>query len=633
MCGIAGLIGTRNDVTRERLQTLAASLAHRGPDDEGIDLVAIDPHADRSVGFVHRRLSIIDLSPAGHQPMRDPETGNWITFNGEIYNFRELRRSLAASGATFRTASDTEVILKAYARYGRSCVDHLDGMFAFALWDASAERLMLAVDRVGIKPLYWRNQSGRFSFASEVRALLRAGLAERQIDHEAVASFLAFGSVQAPRTILVGVYQLLPGHTLTYEPQTRTVSTARYWSPSQSGTTPSSPSDVARVLAAAVTRHLVSDVPVGLFLSGGIDSSALAVLAHHVGAGDAIESFTVTFPEASYAEGAYARHVGERYCHRHHELMVSETDLGSALPAALDAMDQPSIDGTNVYLISRAVRAAGITAILSGQGGDEVFGGYSTFRRLPKMMAAHRAVAALPWAMRRGLARSARAWSTTAPVAAKLAAFLTSSGGAIGCYAVARQLFHPDVRQQLCGHEQSDTDSGGAPTEAVTSLQRELSGLDASRAVSLLELRGYLANTLLRDSDVMSMAHGLEVRVPYLDRELIETVFRVPARLFADARLPKPLLLRAVQAELPPEVYRRKKMGFTFPWEVWLRGRLRPQIEELLHTYPAEHALGLNADACRRLWTSFWSRRDGVTWARPWALHVLMSWAQRQGFV
>lgn len=625
MCGIAGIIGTSDDVTRERLQALASSLAHRGPDDEGVEVVA--RAGERAVGFVHRRLAIIDLSPAGHQPMRDPETGNWITFNGEIYNYRELRRSLAAAGATFRTSSDTEVILKAYARYGRSCVEHLEGMFAFAIWDASAEQVFLAVDCIGVKPLYWQQDGGRFAFASEVRSFLAAGLAPRTVDRDAVASFLAFGSVQAPRTMLAGVSQLLPAHTLLLDTRTGAVSVERYWSPSQRGPS-ADPADVASILAAAVSRHLVSDVPIGLFLSGGVDSSALAVLAHRLGAGDVLESFTVTFPEHGYSEGSYARAVGNLYCRRHHELVIRDADLAVALPAALDAMDQPSIDGTNVYVISQAVRAAGVKVILSGQGGDEVFGGYPTFRRLPQMLAAHRLVSVLPMAMRHGLAWGARAWAPAEPVTAKVAAYLTASGDAISCYAIARQLFHPDVRRQLLPDLSSAADDpiSGA---AMAGTARELVGLDTARTVSILELRGYLANTLLRDSDVMSMAHGLEVRVPYLDRALVETVFRTPASAFADARLPKPLLLRAVQAELPRAVYERRKMGFTFPWESWLRGRLRPHVEDLLHTFPTENALGLDVHACRQLWNDFWNHRGGVTWARPWALHVLMSWAQR----
>jgi len=627
MCGIAGIIGTREDVTRERLQSLASSLAHRGPDDEGIEVLAQTDA--RAVGFVHRRLAIIDLSPSGHQPMRDPETGNWITFNGEIYNYRELRRTLASSGATFRTASDTEVILKAYARYGRSCVEHLDGMFAFALWDVARQRLMLAVDRAGVKPLYWLHDAARrFAFASEVRSFLASGLASKQIDHTAVMSYLALGSVQAPRTILAGVSQLLPAHTLVFKARTGEVSVERYWSPSQRGA-PSSPAEIASVLASAVARHLVSDVPVGLFLSGGVDSSALAVLAHHVGAGETIESFTVTFPEAPFAEGAYARLVGERYCRRHHELVIRDADLAVALPAALAAQDQPSIDGANVYVISRAVRAAGVKVILSGQGGDEVFGGYPTFRRIPRMVAAHRMVAALPHSVRRGFAWGTRTWAPTAPIPAKVAAYLTSSGDAMACYAITRQLFHPDVCRQLLSGSRSEADSDAF----ATNIAEELAGLDAARTVSLLELRGYLANTLLRDSDVMSMAHGLEVRVPYLDRTLVESVFRAPASVFSDATVPKPLLLRAVQAELPRSVYDRPKMGFTFPWESWLRGRLRPHVEEALYAFPRDNALGLDVGVCERLWSQFWTGRGGVTWSRPWALHTLMTWAQRQEMV
>lgn len=630
MCGIAGIIGTRDEVTRERLQSLAFSLVHRGPDDEGVEIAPVASARDRSVGFVHRRLAIIDLSPAGHQPMRDPETGNWITFNGEIYNYRELRRSLAASGAIFRTASDTEVILKAYAQYGTSCVEHLDGMFAFAVWDASAERLFLAVDRTGVKPMVWHHdRSGRFSFASEVRALLHAGCMERAIDHHAVASFLASGSVQGPRTMIAGVRQLLPAHTLMFDVRSNAVSVDRYWSPTQRGA-PSSPADIASVLAASVARHLVSDVPVGLFLSGGVDSSALAVLAHRLGAGDTLESFTVTFPEHGYGEGAYARAIGDLYCHRHHELVVRDADLAAALPASLAAQDQPSIDGTNVYVISQAVRAAGMKVILSGQGGDEVFGGYPSFRRIPRMVAAHRVMSSVvPQSMRLGLAYGARAWAPVNPFTAKLAAYLAAPGDALSCYAVARQLFHPDVRRQLV----RDVHGTDATPDASSGIAQELIGLDAARTVSLLELRGYLANTLLRDSDIMSMAHGLEVRVPYLDRALIESVFRAPASMFTDAKLPKPLLLRAVIAELPREIYERPKMGFTFPWEVWLRGRLRPMLEEAFREFPSENALGLSAGTVRTLWDQFLSCRGGVTWARVWAPFVLMRWAQRYAFV
>lgn len=626
MCGIAGLIGKSEVVTRERLERIAESLVHRGPDDGGIEVLATPPH--RTVGFVHRRLAIIDPSPSGHQPMADPLTGNWIAFNGEIYNYRQLRGEIERGGARFRTNTDTEVILAAYAAWGPACVERFAGMFAFALWDDRSQSLLLVTDRFGIKPLYYWHDGQRFAFASEIRALLASDVLPRTLDHSAVASFFAFGSITAPQTILADVRQLLPGHRLVLDGRTGIATVERYWRPPPVGAAAATEADVHAALVAAVERHLVSDVPVGLFLSGGIDSSALAVLAHRAGVGNALTAFTVTFPERAYAEGPYARHIGERFCGAYREIELRDADLEAFLPASLDAMDQPSIDGTNVYVLSRAVREAGVKTVLSGQGADELFGGYPTFRQLPAFHAARQTLRVVPRAVRFGVAAGILAGAPLRSVAAKAAALLESDLGVTAAYAVSRQLFHVAVRNRLL--HQSGAPACSAETRAWWAA--DLDGRDPFHATSMLERKGYLANTLLRDSDVFAMAHGLEIRVPYLDHELVETVSRVPAERCRDPMLPKPLLLRAVADDLPTAAYLRPKMGFTFPWEEWLRGRLAPLVTETIATFPTENALGVNVAECRLLWERFLGRRSGITWSRAWAPFVAMRWARKNGF-
>ncbi|MDO8435086.1 MAG: asparagine synthase (glutamine-hydrolyzing) [bacterium] len=622
MCGIAGIIGSRTLVEERHLNKLAKALAHRGPDDEGIELVASSEPF--TVGFVHRRLAIIDLSPSGHQPMKDPVTGNWIIFNGEIYNYRELRVSLEQRGCTFTSESDTEVILKTYAMYGHACVEKLRGMFAFALWDASRDELFLAVDRFGIKPLYYYKNCDTFLFSSEVQALLASGLVDKVINPAAVDSFLSFGAVQAPLTMIKGVHALLPAHALVYNTTKREIAVRSYWTPS--GTMQGSPDDIGAALDDAVRHHLVSDVPVGLFLSGGIDSSALAIAANRVSGGPALDSFSVVFPEREYSEQRYSRYIGERFCARHHEIELSEADLTTLLPAALAAQDQPTIDGINAYVISQAVHETGIKVVLSGQGGDEVFGGYATFKRMERMRFYHHALRMLPPSLR---ARLAQLISEGSIARAKGGQYLTANDDLLEWYALLRQLFSGGARRRLLGGNYQSSLVSGIPEGAASWLRSEIQGRDTFNAVSLLELRGYLANTLLRDGDVMSMVHGLEVRVPFLDHLLVEKVMSIPPTYKQARSVPKPLLLRAVQGALPKEIYQRKKMGFTFPWEQWLRNTLKVPMDEVFQSMPSDNVFGLDADACRDVWKQFLDRKPSVTWSRVWALYVLLIWEQR----
>jgi asparagine synthase (glutamine-hydrolysing) len=634
MCGFAGLLGKSARVDERTLGVMAAALAHRGPDDEGVKILPVAGGEDLSLGLVHRRLSVIDLSSAGHQPMLDDETGNWIVYNGEIYNHRELRTELEQRGCTFRSRSDTEVILKAYGRYGTECLDRLRGMFAFALWDPRRAQLFLAVDRFGIKPLYAGEVDGLFVFASELRTLLQSRRIRPEVEPRAVESFLAYGAVQAPLTMVKDIYALLPGQALVYRTRDRSARRFTYWRPAPSAAQAGSemPAQtfgrMREILADSVEQHLVSDVPVGLFLSGGIDSSAVVALANQRHAG-ALQSFSVNFSEDCFSEQRYSDLVASRYCRDHTRIRIAEEDLAGVLPGALPAMDQPTIDGINVYTIAQAVRRAGIKVVLSGQGGDEVFGGYPSFRRVPQILAVQAALRHLPRAWKAGAGNVVDLLLRQRWLGSKIAQLVRSDPDRLAGYLVFRQLFSPRSRAHLLRDRRDPGLVNGVPVEVVEDLRTEIRDLDAFSCLSVLELRLFMANTLLRDGDFMSMAHALEVRVPLLDHRIVEFVFGVAPALKAARDMPKPLLVRALGELLAPEIWQRRKMGFTFPWDLWLRRRLRPQVEELLHRFPADNALGLDMATCRAVWDRFRAGAPGVSWARAWALYVLLSWYER----
>jgi asparagine synthase (glutamine-hydrolysing) len=373
------------------LERATQSLAHRGPDDHGTVILRESAPEPLELGLGNRRLAILDLSPLGHQPMQDPATGNWLVHNGEIYNFREVRSRLEQEGVRFVTQSDTEVILKAYARWGDDCVAQFRGMFAFGLWDAKRHRLLIARDPMGIKPLYYSQTDRHFLFASELRTLLQTDLIPRNLNHSGLLNYLAFGSVYEPDTVIDGVFALPPGHVLTWEGGR--VCVRQYWDlgAEKIGTAPGSSnghratdkSQIEALLDESVRMQLVSDVPVGVFLSGGIDSSSLVAILSR--AGVRASTFSIVFREADFSEAEHSRAVASLFKTDHHELPVSQEDALGAIPDALRAMDQPTIDGVNTFLVSQRTRAAGVKVALSGLGGDEIFGGYGSFHAVPRM--------------------------------------------------------------------------------------------------------------------------------------------------------------------------------------------------------------------------------------------------------
>jgi asparagine synthase (glutamine-hydrolysing) len=635
MCGIFGIVSRDGELPRDVLARAVRSLARRGPDDAGTVVIEGGPGFGQ-LGFAHTRLSILDLSPFGHQPMQDPVTGNWIVFNGEIYNFRDLRRELESGGAEFRSQSDTEVILAAYRVWGEGCLLRLRGMFAFALWDAPRKRLLLARDPMGIKPLYYFQTETVFLFASEVRTLLQSGLVPRKLDSTGVLSYLAFGSVCEPWTMVERVSELPHASVLTVEKGS--VSSREYWSPLRQAASrdpdelspdPDAATDrLPAILRDAVLSHLVSDVPVGVFLSGGIDSSSLvAILSHN---GVRANTFSLVFGEEEFNEAQYSRAIVRRFGAEHHEIPVSPGDTLALLPEALGAMDQPTIDGINTYLVSAKTRAAGVKVALTGLGADEMFGGYSNFRRVPRMEKLAKRLGQLPGTARRPLAASLAALGAKSDRNRKLAE-LTSSPDSIAHpyfvhpYFLARTLFAPADRKRMFEpgrYEAAEQTLASALRQSVD----ECLSLDPVNRVSYLESHFYMRNTLLRDSDFMSMAHGLELRVPFLDRRLVEACFRIPGTKKLQGKLPKSLLIASLGVELPGEIVERPKRGFVLPFERWLRGEMRPVVESVLLRGDLDRT-GLSPGAVREAWNRFLAGH--TSWSRPWSLFVLERWCEQ----
>lgn len=621
MCGIVGVWSKRRgSETSEAIAQAVSVLNHRGPDDCG--LVEISPTSvNGSIVLGHTRLAIIDLSAAGHQPMHDPETGNWIVYNGEVYNFAELRNELEAKGCRFRSSSDTEVILQSYRVWGKDCVRRWRGMFAAAIWDAVSQELFLVRDRLGIKPLYYSSTNGRFLFASEVRALMETGLVSREINLAALNSYLMFGAVQDPLTLIEGVKSLPAAHTLTVG--ANGIELQEYWElPLECETEKiaiaATTDRIASHLEEAVHLRLVSDVPLGVFLSGGIDSSALAMLMRRVSP-DQVKAFTISFVNEGFDEAAQAKRTALKLGIEHHSILLTEADMVNSCDAAVDALDQPSIDGINTFHISQAVKGAGMTVALSGLGGDEAFCGYAHFRTVPRMERFAQRYRHLPYIMRQfgaSLFRNGRSDRDT-----KLRALLLDDYGFTHPYFLARTLFLPEQIASLFQPDAIRAIDYGEWGLRLRQIIERSQKLDPINRISYLELKTYIANTLLRDADVMSMAHSLEVRVPLLDHRLLEDVMRLPGPGKLNSKVPKSLLVRSLPEPLPAGIASRPKRGFTLPFSEWLPGQLRSEVEETLAHPPAALAGIINADYVHAVWESFLAGE--CSWTRPWSLFVL----------
>jgi len=627
---------------------MAAAMLYRGPDDDGFLL-----NDGRAPGLAlgMRRLSIIDLK-TGRQPVWNETRDVAVIFNGELYNYRELRERLALSGHRFSTQSDTEILVHAWEEWGEDCLDELRGMFALALLDlrkryATAPLLFLARDPLGIKPLYYTQTSEGFAFASEVRALVAGGMAPKKLSQDALTSYFLFGSVSEPVTLLDGVFSLPPGHRmLLYVPERRRMPRARAWwdatrssAAKDARTTRDFASAAKRLrplLQDAVRAHLIADVPVGLFLSSGLDSSAIAALAARERAG--ICSFTLSFPGTAYDEAPRARSIAKHCGTQHREVPLGGDAVVSRLDEAVSALDQPSMDGINTYFVSWAAREAGLKVALSGIGGDELFGGYATFTDTPQIMRLIRMAWFVPAPLRKAVAPllSAVITGRSSPDAARKAIAAWLSPDALPHpYFFTRALFPVGTelsRLMEPRFRPSSVAADGVTLEPtwVGWLERAADGarkLEGMGSVSWLEMRCYMASTLLRDTDSVSMARSLEVRVPLLDTPLVEFVGALPDAARRREGTAKALLNEAIGDLLPQEILTQKKRTFTLPWEQWLRGPLRKRVEASFAEIAPGLAPHVHGDGVGEVWSAFLAGK--TSWSRPWSIYALNEWCRR----
>jgi asparagine synthase (glutamine-hydrolysing) len=618
MCGIAGMLAEPGRLADSRLlRAMTGILAHRGPDGDG-------HHEDGRVGLGHRRLSIIDLA-TGEQPMSNDDASLWITFNGEIYNYRELRRELESRGYRFRTASDTEVIIKAYEAFGPDCVQRLRGMFAFAMWDARRRRLFLARDRAGIKPLVYAWNGRRLLFASEIKALLQDPDLVREVDSEALRDYLTFLYVPGPKTMFRGIRKLPPASYLLLDADGGEPVIQRYWRLEfrpEAGRREEEWTEGLRAhLADAVQSHLVSDVPIGAFLSGGVDSGSVVALMARAGQGP-VRTFSIGFEDQAFDEVGYARQVAQRYGTDHYEFVV-KPDALEALPRLAWQFDEPFADSSALptYYVSKITREH-VTVGLSGDGGDEHFAGYTRYARA---LALHRR-------LDRGAGRLLRPLLALGgrllPTGARGQGYLSllgadpveryyqiMTGGRIGAL---RDILHAEVRDSVMpglGAARFRAHAGAAPErDYVAAMQR-------------IDIETYLPEDILTKVDRTSMLVSLEARVPLLDHVLMEYVATMPTALKLSNAGGKAIFKRAMGEALPPDVLSRPKMGFGVPLARWFRGELGDHAREVLLDGRTRRRGLLDTVAVGRLLEEHRSgRRERATML--WTLLCLEEWAR-----
>jgi asparagine synthase (glutamine-hydrolysing) len=613
MCGIAGVIKLNTDdgSLEAKIEKMQTSLKHRGPDDAGIYI-----STDKQAALAHTRLSILDLSAAGHQPMSTTDNRYHITFNGEIYNFQELRENLISQGEKFHSQTDTEVILKLYQKIGFNCVQHLRGMFAFAIWDDLEKTCFLARDPLGIKPLYYYQLGTTLVFASELRAVLASGLPAINMSVEGLYGYLTTGSVPEPYTLITDIHCLPAGNWLYWHNGNTTKK--QYWQISftpEAISPPEAEEIVRKALLDSIQHHFISDVPVGIFLSGGIDSTTILALATQTQQSQ-LSTYSIAFAESEFNEGELAQKIANHFGAKHTEYQVTSSFAKSILPDFLAAIDQPSIDGFNTFCVSKVAHDHNMKVVLSGLGGDEIFGGYKSFQKVPQMVEWGKKLNTLPF-LRTGLGLGLERWGTS-PKIKRLGGFLKQPPTFASAYNTFRGIFS---HQEACMIINQLSISipilpplvppyqGGKPESESSSPPLLRGGLGWGSTpedeVSFLELSGYMRNQLLRDSDIMSMNWGLELRVPFVDKTLLEAVAPIPSNI----RLAqgKKLLTQAI-TEIPDWVVNRPKKGFSFPFENWMNSEFGDYFDNVHQNLNIPLNIPLNP------------------WYRRWSLAILNHW-------
>jgi asparagine synthase (glutamine-hydrolysing) len=616
MCGIAGIWGIRDPNRQHQvIKRITDKLQHRGPDAEGFFL-------DGPITLGHRRLSIIDLKPSANQPMFDASGRYVLIFNGEIYNFKEVKSRIP--GYPYQTDSDSEVILAAYIHWGADCVAQFNGMFAFAIWDKQLQELFIARDRLGIKPLYYHQSNGCFVFASELRAIMASGLASNQIDPLGIKTLLSYQASIAPNTVIKDIFQLMPGE---YGWLREGVLTRKqYWklgvvTPMEENADRKEVlSKVRELLFDSVRLRMIADVPLGAFLSGGIDSSAVVAIMSELSSMP-VNTCSIVFEEQAFNESQYSRVVANKYHTHHHEIMLSMNDFLDELPGALSSMEHPSGDGINTYIVSKYTRKAGLTVALSGLGGDDLFAGYSTFLTWHKFKTSWKHLWSPPISMRKMAARSLNLWKNGERKYSKFGKIISSQNNSLeNIYPFFRQVFLEDELEKIY----PGTLNFANPVKIwLADNKSHFDSLPLLSQFTVAEISSYTQNVLIRDTDQMSMAHSLEIREPFFDYRLVEYALSIPD-IIKYPHTPKQLLVEAIHPLLPEQVVNRPKMGFTFPWEIWLKQDLRSFCEQRLQRLGERP--GFNKYQIDNIWKKFLSGDKSIVWSQVWILVVLEEW-------
>ena len=617
MCGIAGIVFRGPGQTSAGItERMCSAMSHRGPDDESF-------FHDEFVSLGHRRLSIIDLSSAANQPFFDVSERYVMVYNGEIYNFREIKNELP--DYPFRTSSDTEVLIAAFIKWGPESISKFKGMFAFAVWDRQDKELFIFRDRLGVKPLYYYTDEGVFCFASELRAVMASGLVKKiDLDRKATADFFSFQSFGYPDSPVSAIKQLEAGSYVKIK--NGHVEKTVYWT--LTGNKPNFDFNdtiavkkhIRELLRDSVSRRLVSDVPVGAFLSGGIDSSTVVGLMAEVSPAKPA-TFNISFSESEFDESKYARVVADKFNTEHTTIPLKPEIFLEELENALNSMDVPSADGINTYVVSKAIRQAGITVALSGVGGDELFAGYPFFKQYTDLHKREKLFNNSGF-IRRGFANVLE--KTKSGKYHRIAEILSADHVSIEqIYPVFRRILSRELIRDLT---KLDTNHRSGIEENLMNFAGEFSELPLLSQVSAAEYLGYTQQTLLKDTDQMSMAVSLEVREPFFDHDLIEFLLAVPDHI-KYPKFPKSLLVESVSPLLPDEIVHRKKQGFLFPWELWMRRELKSFCEKQIAGLSARQFI--NGKELQAYWKRFLNNDPSVRWTELWLFIVLGYWLDK----
>jgi asparagine synthase (glutamine-hydrolysing) len=622
MCGIAGIASTGSNLQFAKIaEKMAAAIRHRGPDSSAVEDFG-------ECALTNTRLAIVDLSERGRMPMSNEDSTVWITYNGECYNADELRPGLIKRGHKFRSATDTEVILHLYEEYGDRCVEHLRGMFAFAIWDSRNKKLLLARDRLGIKPLYFYADEQKIIFASEVKALLASEEVPRKLDPAGIRAFLQLGHIPAPWSAIRGVKPLEPGHIGIW--RNGDLQLRCYWTlPSSTGAHQGErPEEIAgdlqELLLQSSKQQLMSDVPIALFLSGGIDSAVVGALMQRAGAGN-ITALTIGFEEKSFDESESSERTAQLLGISRQVIRLPAAEMAGSLDNAFWAMDQPTVDGLNAYWISRAAAEAGFKVALSGQGGDELFGGYQSAAWFDRFAHWADLLQPMPKSAGRGILDRQMfpfRWR-------KLSYLVGSDDPFVAAQLAVRVLFLESDVHQLLRPELTASNGNSEAAEHIRRWSSQTTGQSLAERVAFLDFPAHLEARLLRDGDAMSMAHSLEIRPVLLDHAIVEYVLGLPPELRLQK---KKLLLRAMEGVFPEalrtDLATRPKRTFTFPFARWIENDLRETISKTFEPERLARGGVLDPKAVRRLWNRYLENPEAVGWSRLWTVFVLARWCE-----